>query len=697
MKPIAVYNGKTRKRLAYLQNAFGIGYNKPINALWTASFSMPYSDPKNKYCEAFNLVELWDIDGSNKDRYVGLFRIMPKVEDALSTDATIEYKLEHVLSTLLDDTMIGWHEIGNIGTYTPSIIAYILQHQIQQRWILDVCDYRHQYLYGWQDENLLSALYSVVQPFSETDYYWDFDTRSFPWKLKLLRTSKIAVTDIRYRKNMSGITRTVDPTNLTTRLYCYGYGEGDNKLGIGNVNNGIPYLDSPNISKYGVITQVWTDERFTIEASLKATGQAMLKKLEEPAVTYKIDIKTIYSAANLSVGDTVRVVSGELDEYMIVQQINKSDLSGQPQTGKVILGIGTIDVSQSMAEIADKQRISETYSQGAESIFTDSYQDNADAANPSEISFTIPDNAVHVNEILFSCRLTSFRAYSKATQGGGATTQSTSDGGATTQSTSDGGASQQTSSSGGSSNPTSSGGGNTTQSSTSGGGGTSTSSSGGSTQTSSGSGGSSSLTSSYNDSGSIGDAIWKDTLNSYPIQATTVDGKSHSHNIRWHTHDDSHTHIVTIPSHHHSVTIESHTHSVNIPSHHHSVSIPSHTHSVNIPSHTHSVNIPSHSHSVSIPNHTHNITLPDHVHQIEYGIYKGPSASCMSVYLDSTLIGTYNSSVNNVNLISCMSKNANGDILRGQHTIRIVPNGLTRIECTFQIRLFTNAHGGGQY
>ena len=44
-----------------------------------------------------------------------------------------------------------------------------------------------------------------------------------------------------------------------------------------------------------------------------------------------------------------------------------------------------------------------------------------------------------------------------------------------------------------------------------------------------------------------------------------------------------------------------------------------------------------------------------------------------------------------------MSKDANGDILRGQHTTRIVPNGLTRIECTFQIRLFTNAHGGGQY
>ena len=44
-----------------------------------------------------------------------------------------------------------------------------------------------------------------------------------------------------------------------------------------------------------------------------------------------------------------------------------------------------------------------------------------------------------------------------------------------------------------------------------------------------------------------------------------------------------------------------------------------------------------------------------------------------------------------------MSKNANGDIMRGKHTIRIVPNTLTRVECTFQIRLFTNMRGGKQY
>ena len=72
MKYISVYDHMTGKRLAFLQNAFNIGYSIELNALWTARFSLPYSDPKRKYCDYFNFIELWD-----GDRNVGLFRIMP--------------------------------------------------------------------------------------------------------------------------------------------------------------------------------------------------------------------------------------------------------------------------------------------------------------------------------------------------------------------------------------------------------------------------------------------------------------------------------------------------------------------------------------------------------------------------------------------------------------------------------------------
>ena len=687
-KPLAVYDGHTRKRVAYLENAYNISYEKSTDALWTAGFSLPYSDPKVGHCQSFNYVELWDEDGAGNDRYIGLFRIMPRTEETLGTEANVAFQLEHVLSTLLDDVMLGYHEIGNTGVYTKTCLSYILNNQSEKRWTLGKCDYSHQYLYGWQDENLLSALFSIVQPFEETDYYWDFNTLSYPWQISLLKTNKTPVTDIRYRKNLNGLTRVVDPTNLTTRLYCYGYGDGDNKLGISEVNDGVPYIESENIAKYGVITQIWTDERFTVADSLLATGRSMLAKLEEPAVSYTLDAQTVANAANLQIGNVVRVVSTGLDELMTVRRITKDDVTGAPQTGKIELGAGTIDISSSIAELAEKQRISETYSQGAESIFTDSFVDNADASTPAEVTFTIPDNVVHVNEIRFSCKLTNFRAYSKAVKGGGAGDKTTQDGGSNTVTSRDGGSNTLTSADGGGGTRTSVAGGSGSVSSLDGGGKTRSTSAGG------------------------GDYQTVDVANQLPDSSNT--SQVHNHGI------DKYTWLLTdawvtwqagvvvgveydykrwVPSgaHTHIIELDDHKHTVDIPDHSHQVPLPNHTHNIVLPDHTHVINIPTHSHKIDIPAHSHSFSLPNHTHDLEYGIYKGPSGSTMTVYLDDTLVGTYSGSITDVNLINYMSKNANGKIMRGQHTIKIVPNALTRVECTFQIRLFTNMHGGSQY
>ena len=667
-KFISVYDGHTRKRLAYLQNAHHIGYVKNTTTLWTGQFSLPYNDPKTKYCQSFNLIELWDEDAGGKDRYIGLFRIMPQAADTISIDANIVYQLEHVINTLMDDTMIGYHEVGNTGVYTAQSIGYILNNQSEQRWILKDCDYSHQFLYGWQNENLLSALFSIVQPFEETDYYWDFDTRSFPWSLSLKQTVQVPKADIRYKKNLNGLFRNINPANLTTRLYCYGYGDGDNVLGISEVNNGVPYIESPNVEKYGVITQTWIDKRFTVAESLLAVGKTILDQLDEPAITYDLDIQTIYTAGNLNIGDIVRVVSTDLDALMTVTTISKSDVTGARQSGKVKLGQGTIDISSSLAELADKQRISENYSQGAESIFTDSFVDNADVDNPAEVTFIIPDNVVHVNEIAFSCNLTNFRAYSKAVRGGGGGDRTTEDGGSFTPTTEDGGDFEPTSEDGGAAVPVSAGGGGVYAPSEGGG------------------------------------AVLQ-TIDVHNVLPTSTSPGVHNHGLpsgpiirSINVSKDEEGKVIDVGSswdeftwsgdHQHKIIIEPHTHWINIPNHAHTVSIYPHAHIVKIPPHSHKVRIDPHKHSFSLPNHTHDI---------EYGIYKGPIANSMSVYLDEVFVGTYNSSISNVNLIDYMSKNANGNILRGKHVIRIIPNALTRVECVFQIRLFTNMHGGKQY
>lgn len=347
MKSLAVYNWKTRKRLAYLQNAYDVGFTQQTNSVWTGTFTLPYLDDKKQYCEPFNLVEMWDIDAGGGDKYIGLFRIMPQVEQLNKDAHDVVYTLEHVLSTLLDSSLIGKYTWGGTEQKTQQVLNNILYYQNEPvKWWLQTCDYTNQFVYEFEDQNLLSALLSVPKVLTD-DYYWEFNTQFFPWVLSLKKVSQTPIADIRYKKNITGIRKRTDPRSICTRLYLYGkILEDGTKLNIKNLNNGLEYLDSiEGIANYGVITSIINDNRFENEQSLYDYGIALLNKLSQPFVTYELDIQTIYNAANLKIGDVVRVVTDNgIDQNLVVQEISKDDLTGAPNNGKIILGHGTVDI-----------------------------------------------------------------------------------------------------------------------------------------------------------------------------------------------------------------------------------------------------------------------------------------------------------------------------------------------------------------
>jgi hypothetical protein len=305
------------------------------------------------------------------------------------------------------------------------------------------------------------------------------------------------------------------------------------------------------------------------------------------------------------------------------------------------------------------------------------FADNADESNPATMKIYIPDTMVRINKCILNYQVDNFRAYSKAIEGGGATTQSTNDGGASTQTSSSGGGGTQTSSSGG-------GG---TQTSSSGGGGTQTSSYGGASIQSSSSGGGTQLTS---DIQLLKPGIsWDYTVSSgrhlHTIPNGTVLMVQGGGTVTW-GYGGEHYH-----------ELYNHGHGINIPNHQHNVSIPSHTHSVNIPSHTHSVDIPSHTHSINIPNHQHSITLPNHTHDIEFGIYEGTRANSVTIKVDGNILPTTQPG-QDINIIQYLSVDSEGKIQRNTwHTVEIIPNQMTRVVANIFMQIFTNSRGGGDY
>lgn len=682
----------SREYTAILENAYDVSYEKIENEIGSIEFTMPLYDTKNSMIQALQYVELTD----NENEYIGLYRIMPSTIQKDPSNYSIKYTAIHVIGTLLDSVLFGYHELVN--RTTTDVINYVLNQQKKKHWVLKKCEFTRYFSYAWENENgLADALFSIPKAFDE-DYMWSWNTQVYPFELSLVKPPTEPVCRIQEGYNMEGFEIETDPNNLVNRVYPLGAGEGVNQLNIKSVNNNVPYVeDAESIKKYGLIEYVWVDQRFTIAQALKDNAISMLKKWSIPKVSWKVSAADLIKLTDtpleidkLRQGTVVMINTNEYGSFNLrIKKESKSDVFGAPQSIQLELGNLKDDISTTLSDLNRKQQINETYSQGATNILNYSYQDNCESAYPAEIEFYLDDDVFHVNTVELTFKTKRYRGYTKAVKGGGAKTITSEAGGQSTQTSSAGGGSRQTSSAGGGSvQSTTAGGGGVTTSGSGGGSyqGSSTSVGGGSTQTSSANGTHRHMMfESVDASGPIQTTRYK-AYGSSLMQMQGSPGKIYTAEAA-----DNHTHTVNIPNHSHNFTI-------NVPAHTHNVSIPSHAHSVNIPNHTHSVNIPNHTHTVKIPSHKHNVVLPEHTHPLEWGIFQASdSPSSVDIVVDGKTIPHHETSQNRLNLVDYLKKTSSGQIQRGSHTIQIKPNKLARIEAQVTCRVFIQSQLGGQF
>lgn len=528
------YNVSTSNPVAILQNAFGISYEKRLNEVWTAQFSLPADDSKNAECLAFRYVEIFD-----GDERVDLFRILPSKFNKLADGKTINYQCEHVLSTLLDDLLFQCHirQLHNISNN----ISYVLGFQSTARWQIGTIDFTNTIDFKWENENLLSALFSMPKALTGV-YQWTWDTSSYPWTINLIVPSSTSTVTIRYKKNLAGITKDEDPSYIITRLYPLGYGEGINQLDIKSVNSGIPYINASTLGTYGVIATTFIAKEEESAQTLKNKAAAYLETIKIPRAVYTVDGADIYSITNDSidkfrdVGIVVNVIDDDLGSFNArIVNVSKPDITGSPGDIKIQISNKLLDSADTTTDIQSRQHINDVYAQGATNIDSNDYQDNCDNTHPATIEFYLPSETVIVNKCLLTYKTDKFRAYETGAAAGGSSTATSSSGGSSTA----------TSSSGGSSNPTSSSGGGATT----------------------------------------------DDLDTMESGLTTVEMALGGSTV-----------VMGLLVDDNGILLQSHLHQADIQ---HSHDIPAHTHTVSVPTHTHDVAIPAHTHSVDIPAHTH--------------------------------------------------------------------------------------------
>ena len=586
------------KLLAVLENAV-VGYTLKNNDLSTATVSLPTPDEKNAYMIAHNIVRIYD-----GDEEVGLFRIVGEPESSNALEGWTDYDLEHVIATLVDDVLFGYHEIGGNGIYTRNVAEYILSQQETMRWQLGRCDYADQYAYKFENINLLAALFSLGKVLTD-DYQFSFDTTTTPWTVNLIHLESATDCEIRYRRNMQEISRATDASALVTRLYLLGYGEGVNQLTVKSVNGGLPYIEADTKSKWRVKSSVYADTTIEDPALLLARGRAVLEELKNPYIAYVATAIDLYRLTGLEwdkfmPGKKVHAWDepAGIDFTARIVTKHKPDVYGDPGNVELEIANRVRDIADSINKIAERQGIAELYSQGATNLYSQQYADNADGNHPAVMRFYVPSGCVRINSVRLSWELGAFRAYETGAAAGGGTTVTSAGGGATTV----------TSAGGGATTKTSSGGGATTATSESGGAATVTEPQ--------------RIVSTASEAGlplspleyahmpRTGGAV---TLAGAPRNSTdeagahTHTGPSHNHAMGHFHYGPSHTH--TGPSHHHTMTHyhygDSHTHTG--PSHYHTIDSHSHgfTHYHYGPSHRHSLN--GHTHSLN--GHKHSFSV----------------------------------------------------------------------------------------
>ena len=529
---ISIYS-QAGQLLTVLDNADEISYELKHNDLWTASFTLPSDDAKNDFCAAHNLARI--TDGS---RSLGLYRIisMPSSEET-AAGGTKTYNLEHVMATLLDDVLFGYHEIGGTGIHTRTVMQYILERQTVTRWQLGTVEFDDQYQYHFENVSLLSALLSLGEVLTE-EYTWDFDTSTSPWTVNLRKADTATGCGIYYGRNLVGIEKTMDASALITRLYPLGYGEGVNQLTIKDVNGGVPYIDADTAATWGIKCSVWTDTRLEDAATLLARARQVLEGYKNPYITYTakaVDLYRLtgYTWDNFMPGKLVTVQDGEhgITFQARIVEISKKDVNGDPGGIEITIANAPRDAADSINTLADRVGIGELYSQGATNQYAQTFADNADESHPAKMRVFVPSGLVRINKMLLSWQLAPFRAYETGAAAGGSTMQTSGGGGAASVTSESGGSSAATSELGGYTSKT--------------------------------------ITASEAETSSEHGAAHKHTVSN---------GETNYAHDGSHTHGMYHTHTFTIDSHRHTVQIPSHTHSVNVPSHTHDLTLPDHTH-----------------------------------------------------------------------------------------------------------------------
>lgn len=196
-----------------------------------------------------------------------------------------------------------------------------------------------------------SPLYMVrfVARLVESEIYFDTVNKTVNMATQIGTESNQYVS---YDRNLQGITRIDDTTQLCTRVYMY----GADGVTIKDINSGIPYLedyryfDQEGIPRR-IMSHVIEDNRFSLLESMRDHMLDYLATYGEPVVSYEIEQYIL--DGTLKIGDSLTILDPDLQKRATHRVIERTIDLLTPHKSTYVLDSAIGDLSSALTDDED--------------------------------------------------------------------------------------------------------------------------------------------------------------------------------------------------------------------------------------------------------------------------------------------------------------------------------------------------------
>jgi hypothetical protein len=290
-------------------------------------------------------IEIYTQNGS-----AGIYRVTG-IQHDYTKQTTLT--LLHVIDTLTDQIYPGEVEFsGTIEAFLRDVLSR------QTNWVLGTCEDPGNYVASVSFENLRTLLKGVQS--HEKDYYFVYNTSSFPWTLSLLRRPEAVANEFRLARNVQSCNITMDDSDLCTRLYLAIDTDTNNTdTGVKTTSTTMSVFDDVvGQSTYGIVAK--TSSINTADyPDPAAYAQRFLADRSKPHVQITIDGRELYQITGdlfdeLKLGQICRVALpdyGDVFSERIIS-ITYPDLTNDPEQVTVELADSAYSAVSTISALA---------------------------------------------------------------------------------------------------------------------------------------------------------------------------------------------------------------------------------------------------------------------------------------------------------------------------------------------------------